>query len=352
MEYTLTLSRAKAVLRQHDLLLDTPRCPGELTFPPIAYDSRTVAPGGLFVCKGLNFKAEYLQKALAAGAACYVAEQSYDDTAPALLVRDVRKALSALAAEYYGHPADRLTLIGLTGTKGKTTTTYFIKNILDTALGHRTAVLSTVEMYTGGEAEEAHLTTPESLELQQCFADTLAHGIRHLTMEVSSQAYKQQRVYGVPFTAGLFPNLSGDHIGPLEHENFEDYFNCKLQLMKNCRIAVICRGTDRHEEIYAAAKAHAETVLVYGSDPDCDVWVEDIRKEQPGFSFTVCDRQSRRTFRITMEGRFNIENAVAAITTARALGIGDDAIAAGIEEVSVPGRMNVLQKDGRTVIVD
>ncbi len=352
MEYTLTLSRAKAVLRQHDLLLDTPRCPEELVFPAISYDSRTVAPGGLFVCKGLNFKAEYLQKALAAGAACYVAEQSYDDTAPALLVRDVRKALSVLAAEYYGHPADRLTLIGLTGTKGKTTTTYFIKNILDTALGHRTAVLSTVEMYTGGEAEEAHLTTPESLELQQCFADTLAHGIRHLTMEVSSQAYKQQRVYGVPFTAGLFLNLSEDHIGPLEHENFEDYFNCKLQLMKNCRIAVICRGTDRYEEIYAAAKAHAETVLVYGSDPDCDVWVEDIRKEQPGFSFTVCDRQSRRTFRITMEGRFNIENAVAAITTARALGIGDDAIAAGIEEVSVPGRMNVLQKDGRTVIVD
>ena len=352
MEYTLTLSHAKAVLRQHDLLLDTPRCPGELTFPAIAYDSRTVAPGGLFVCKGLNFKAEYLQKALAAGAVCYVAEQSYDDTAPALLVRDVRKALSVLAAEYYGHPADRLTLIGLTGTKGKTTTTYFIKNILDTALGHRTAVLSTVEMYTGGEAEEAHLTTPESLELQQCFADTLAHGIRHLTMEVSSQAYKQQRVYGVHFTAGLFLNLSEDHIGPLEHENFEDYFNCKLQLMKNCRIAVICRGTDRYEEIYAAAKAHAETVLVYGSDPDCDVWVEDIRKEQPGFSFTVCDRQSRRTFRITMEGRFNIENAVAAITTARALGIGDDAITAGIEEVSVPGRMNVLQKDGRTVIVD
>ena len=159
-------------------------------------------------------------------------------------------------------------------------------------------------------------------------------------------------MYGVPFTAGLFLNLSEDHIGPLEHENFEDYFNCKLQLMKNCRIAVICRGTDRYEEIYTAAKAPAETVLVYGNDPDCDVWVEDIRKEQPGFSFAICDRQSRRTFRITMEGRFNIENAVAAITTARALGIGDDAIAAGIEEVSVPGRMNVLQKDGRTVIVD
>ena len=293
-----------------------------------------------------------LQKALEAGAACYVAEQPYDNAAPALLVSNVRRALSVLAAEYYGHPAEQLTLIGLTGTKGKTTTTYFIKNILDTAFGHRTAVLSTVEMYTGGESTEAHLTTPESLELQQCFADTLAHGIRHLTMEVSSQAYKQQRVYGVPFTVGLFLNLSEDHIGPLEHESFEDYFQCKLQLMKNCKLAVICRGTDRFGEIYAAAKAHAERILVCGNDPSCDLWVENIRKETPGFTFTVCDKNSRRDFRITMEGRFNIENALAAITITRALGLPDDAIAAGIADVSVPGRMNVLQKDGRTVIVD
>lgn len=309
MEYTLTLSRATAALRQHGLLLSAPHCPQELTFPALTYDSRAVAPGALFVCKGLNFKPEYLQKALEAGAACYVAEQTYDNAAPALLVSDVRRALSVLAAEYYGHPAEQLTLIGLTGTKGKTTTTYFIKNILDTALGHRTAVLSTVEMYTGGESTEAHLTTPESLELQQCFADTLAHGIRHLTMEVSSQAYKQQRVYGVPFTVGLFLNLSEDHIGPLEHESFEDYFQCKLQLMKNCKLAVICRGTDRFEEIYATAKAHAERVLVCGNDPSCDLWVENIRKETPGFTFTVCDKNSRRDFRITMEGRFNIENA-------------------------------------------
>ena len=352
MEHTLTLSRAQAALRRHDLLIDALCCPEELTFPVLTYDSRAVCSGALFICKGLNFKPEYLQKALASGAACYVAEQPYAENAPALIVRDVRKALSVLAAEYYGHPAERLTLIGLTGTKGKTTTTYFIKNILDTALGHRTAVLSTVEMYTGGEAEEAHLTTPESLELQQCFDDTLSHGITHLTMEVSSQAYKQQRVYGVPFTAGLFLNLSEDHIGPLEHEDFEDYFNCKLQLMKNCSLAVICRGTDRFEEIYAAAKAHAERVLVCGSDPSCDLWVENIRKESIGFAFTVCDKKSRRDFRITMEGRFNVENALAAITVTRALGFSDDAIAAGIAGVSVPGRMNVLKKDGRTVIVD
>ena len=120
MEYTLTLSRATAALRQHGLLLSAPHCPQELTFPALTYDSRAVTPGALFVCKGLNFKPEYLQKALEAGAACYVAEQPYDNAAPALLVSDVRRALSVLAAEYYGHPAEQLTLIGLTGTKGNT----------------------------------------------------------------------------------------------------------------------------------------------------------------------------------------------------------------------------------------
>lgn len=352
MEYTLSLSRARAALQAHGLLLDTPGCPQELIFPAITYDSRNVAPGSLFVCKGLNFRPEYLQSALEQGAACYLAQQRYAPSVPALLVSDARRALSVLAAEYYGRPAEQLTLIGLTGTKGKTTTTYFIKSILDVALGRRTAVLSTVEMYTGGQSAEAHLTTPESLELQQCFADTLAHGIRHLTMEVSSQAYKQQRVYGVPFTAGLFLNLSEDHIGPLEHENIEDYFRCKLQLMKNCRVAVICRGTDRFEEIRSTAERYAERVLVCGEDPSCDLWVEDIRKQDPGFSFTVCDGRSRRDYRIAMEGRFNVSNALAAITVTRALGIGEDAIAAGIADVTVPGRMNVLKKDGRTVIVD
>ena len=143
MEYTLSLSRARAALQAHGLLLDTPGCPQELIFPAITYDSRNVTPGSLFVCKGLNFRPEYLQSALQQGAACYLAQQRYAPSAPALLVSDARRALSVLAAEYYGRPAEQLTLIGLTGTKGKTTTTYFIKSILDVALGRRTAVLST-----------------------------------------------------------------------------------------------------------------------------------------------------------------------------------------------------------------
>lgn len=352
MEYSLRLSRLAAALKEHGLFKEAVNCPEELLFPSLSYDSRSVEEGSLFICKGLGFRAEYLENALRKGAACYLAEERFYWDAPALLVTDVRRALAVAAAEYYGLPAQKLHLVGLTGTKGKTTTTYFIKNILDAALPYRSAVLSTVEMYTGGESTEAHLTTPESLELHACFADALAHGIHYLTMEVSSQAYKHERAYGTPYEVGLFLNISEDHIGPLEHPDFEDYFRCKLRLMENCRTAVIFKGCDRFEEILAVAKAHAERVLVYGEDPTCDLWVEDIQKERPGFSFTIVTKESRLPCRIRMEGRFNVMNALAAAAAARALGVEDRFIVSGMENVAVQGRMNCFEKDGRTVIVD
>lgn len=352
MEHTITLTRITEVLREQGLLAGCVCCPEELTFGNLTYDSRTAREGSLFICKGMNFKPEYLDTALQQGAPCYLSEQRYYWDVPAIIVIDARRALAAVAAEFYGHPADKLKVVGLTGTKGKTTTTYFIKNILDAWLPYRSAVLSTVEMFTGGESTEAHLTTPESLELQQCFEDTLEHGIGYLTMEVSSQAYKLQRTYGTTFEVGMFLNISEDHIGPLEHPNFEDYFQCKLQLMKNCRTAILYRGTDRFEEILQTAREHAKQVLVYGEDSTCDAWTENIRKENRGFSFDVCTPESRRRFLIHMEGRFNVTNALAAITAARSLGVDDDAIAHGIEDVSVQGRMNFYEKNGVTVIVD
>lgn len=352
MEHSVTLTRLTELLREQGLLREVVNCPAELTFTHITYDSRTATPGSLFICKGMNFKPEYLTSALQNGASCSLSEKRILWDAPALLVTDARKALAAVAIEFYGHPADKLKLIGLTGTKGKTTTTYYIKNILDAYLPYRSAVLSTVEMFTGGESTEAHLTTPESLELQQCFEDTLEHKIGYLTMEVSSQAYKLQRTYGTTFEVGMFLNISEDHIGPLEHPDFEDYFRCKLELMKNCRTAVIYRGTDRFETVFSTAKANAERVLVYGEDSSCDTWVENIVKETPGFSFSVCTAESRRTFRIRMEGRFNVMNALAAVTAARSLGVDDESIARGIENVSVQGRMNFYEADGKTVIVD
>lgn len=351
MEHTLSLRRALEVLKEKNLLAGDMDCPQQLTFTDITYDSRAAGVGSLFICKGLGFRPEFLESALKRGAPCYLSEKLYPVDAPAILVTDARKALAVLAVEYYGHPAEELKVIGLTGTKGKTTTTYFIKNILDEWLPYRSAVLSTVEMFTGGESTEAHLTTPESLELQQCFRDALDHGIGYLTMEVSSQAYKMQRVFGTRFEIGMFLNISEDHIGPLEHPDFEDYLQCKLRLLKHCRTAILYHGTDRFEDVFRTAKEHAQRVLIFGHPGD-DAWVEYIKKENPGFSFDVCTPESRRRFRIRMEGRFNVTNALAAVTAARSLGVDDDSIARGIENVSVQGRMNLYEKDGKTVIVD
>ena len=361
MNDSITIQKALQLLQEDGLLVEYsgPQDLLQKPFTHLSYSSADVQPDTFFICKGLNFKEQYLLDAAAKGAGVYLSAKKYAAEIPCILVSDIRKAMSLVAIAFYGEAYKNFRLIGLTGTKGKTTTTYFMKHILDVCCrshpelhAQKSAVLSTVEVDTGAEQHEAHLTTPESPDLQRYFAQTRDSGLPFLTMEVSSQAYKLDRVYGVDFDLGMFLNIGEDHIGPLEHENFEDYFQCKLQLMKNCKLAVICRGTDRFEEIYAAAKAHAERVLVCGNDPFCDLWVENIRKETPGFTFAVCDKNSRRDFRITMEGRFNIENALAAITITRALGLPDDAIAAGIADVSVPGRMNVLQKDGRTVIVD
>ena len=325
---------------------------GRVRIDNISYDSNNIPENTLFVCKGFTFKREYLVSAVEKGAVCYIACEDYGLSVPAIITDDTRKALAVVSSLYYGNPALELTLCGITGTKGKTTTTYFLKSILDAWRGKRTAVLSTVEMYTGDKSVEAHLTTPESLELHQRFSEAAANKTDYLTMEVSSQAYKLSRVFGVNFNVGIFLNIGLDHIGPLEHENYEDYFNCKLQLMKNCDTAIINRNSFDFEKIKAVASKNARRVIVFGYGADCDIYVENITKEKPGFSFDVCGDGLRSRFRIRMEGRFNIQNALAAIAAARVFGIPDDKIQDGIGNAQVKGRMNIFENKGVMVIVD
>ena len=236
MRKEMCMEELAAVLQKDGLLVSVS---GSARFSEVCYDSRQVKPGALFVCKGLAFKPEFLDAALRQGAVCYMAETDFGVKGiPCLIVRNVRQALSLASIYRYGRPFEAFSLVGITGTKGKTTTAYFTRSILDQAAGRPTALLSTVEMFTGGQPQEAHLTTPESLELQACFDDTRAHSIPFLTMEVSSQAYKQSRVHGVPFDVGVFLNIDEDHLGPLEHADYEDYLSCKLELLKNSRTVV------------------------------------------------------------------------------------------------------------------
>ena len=362
MNDSITIQKALQLLQEDGLLVEYsgPQDLLQKPFTHLSYSSADVQPDTFFICKGLNFKEQYLLDAAAKGAGVYLSAKKYAAEIPCILVSDIRKAMSLVAIAFYGEAYKNFRLIGLTGTKGKTTTTYFMKHILDACCrshpelhAQKSAVLSTVEVDTGAEQHEA---TPESLELQQCFADTLAHGIRHLTMEVSSQAYKLDRVYGVDFDLGMFLNIGEDHIGPLEHTDFEDYFSCKLQLMEHCKIAVINRDMDHAQRVLERARAHAQRVITFGKsegDSRDENWtLTNIEKAEPGFAFTTLHNGRQESWRIGMAGRFNVENALAAIASARALGIDDDSIREGLLHNQVQGRMNLLEKDGVTVLVD
>lgn len=369
MNDSISIKQAVELLEQDGLLVGYD-CPPQLLehrFSHLSYSSADVTPDTFFICKGAAFKEEYLRDAIAKGAGVYLAQSLYEGVdCPHILVSDIRKAMSLVSIAFYQKAYQNFRVVGLTGTKGKTTTTYFMKNILDAfcrrnpqlCAAQKSAVLSTVEVDTGIEHHEAHLTTPESPDLQRYFAQTRDSGLPFLTMEVSSQAYKLSRVYGMDFDIGMFLNIGEDHIGPLEHTDFEDYFSCKLQLMEHCRTAIVNREMDHAQRVLEHARAHAQRVLTFGKletadldDDDC--WIlRDIQKEEQGFTFTTSHGLAQDSWRIRMAGRFNVENALAAILAAKALGVDDQSIREGLLQNEVQGRMNLFEKDGVTVLVD
>ena len=369
MNDSISIKQALELLEQDGLLVGYD-CPPQLLdhrFSHLSYSSADVTPDTFFICKGAAFKEEYLRDAIAKGAGVYLAQSLYEGVdCPHILVSDIRKAMSLVSIAFYQKAYRNFRVVGLTGTKGKTTTTYFMKNILDAfcrrnpqlCAAQKSAVLSTVEVDTGIEHHEAHLTTPESPDLQRYFAQTRDSGLPFLTMEVSSQAYKLSRVYGMDFDIGMFLNIGEDHIGPLEHTDFEDYFSCKLQLMEHCRTAIINREMDHAQRVLEHARAHAQRVLTFGKletadldDDDC--WIlRDIQKEEQGFTFTTSHGLEQDSWRIRMAGRFNVEIALAAILAAKALGVDDQSIREGLLQNEVQGRMNLFEKDGVTVLVD
>ena len=370
----LTLRTAARLLSDHGLLrevihddrwmMQVPDDPAnDVPFSAITYDTRTVGGGSLLVCKG-RFRPEYLDGLDGRGLAAYVADTDYSAAtrAPGLIVDDPRKALSLLSAEFYGRPQDELTVIGITGTKGKTTTAYLTQAILNAHSGGRCALFSSVDNCLDGHTyEESDLTTPESLDAFRMMRQAADNGMRYLVMEVSSQAYKVHRVHGLTFDIGAFLNISPDHISPIEHPTFEDYLHCKRQLITNSKTLVVNADCDRVQLLRQDAAhagipvvdfsvhgpddghetAHTIAAVADGSDPD-DFRVA-IRNHDAG------------TFRLRLPGDCNIANAAAAMAIATAAGVPADSPALrAVETVTVPGRMEVLaDPDTRTwAIVD
>lgn len=318
----------------------------------ISYDSRNIKQNTLFFCKGEHYKTEYLEQAINNGAVVYVSEEKYETNSQYIIVSDIQKAMAIIATEFYGYAFRDLETIGITGTKGKTTVTCFIQNILDEYTKSRTAIISTINTYTGTTDELSQLTTPEAVDLQRLFYEAKQNGCKYLTMEVSSQGYKKDRVYGVEFKNGIFLNIGEDHISAREHPNFEDYLHCKIQLVKNSDRVILNKNTDYFDVIYSECKD--KEVITYGTDETATYYYTNVVKTKLGFEFDAISKidNYKQRFEINIPGRFNIENALVAITVAKKLGVDDESIKRGLLKTVVKGRMNVFEKDGITVIVD
>ena len=322
----------------------------------LEYDSRKVVPGGLFVCL-TGFQTDghdYIPKALKAGAAALVVEREVPvpEGTAVLRVEDSRAALALLAAAWFGHPAEEMFIIGLTGTKGKTTTAHMLKAILEAA-GHKVGMIGTIGAMIGQERVETKNTTPESYELHSLFRRMADAGCSQVVMEASSQGFKLRRTAGVQFDIGVFLNLSPDHIGPGEHESFEEYLQCKRLMFRQCRQGLVNIDDEHCQEVTAGALCPLRTLSM--SQP-ADYRAGEVREERrPGFlgsRFTASGPVSGE-FLLNMPGRFNVENALAALAAADLAGTGREAVARGLETVQVKGRTQVIPTPGHyTLLID
>jgi len=346
------------LLEKHRLLVTVSAGadPGR-TVALVSCDSQSTRPDTLFICKGARFKPAYLAQAAAQGAFCYVSEAPYPGIPlPCLLVRDVRTAMALLANFYYNEPWRELRVVGITGTKGKSSTAYFLKSVLDRYLarkgGRESGLISSIATYDGAERFASRLTTPEPLDVERHFANALEQGLEFMTMEVSSQALKYGRVYGVEFAAAVFLNIGIDHISPVEHPDFEDYFASKLRIFSQCAAACVNLDCDRADQVLDAARSgSARRVVTFSRhDPEADVFAGDLRKLGHDTLFRIRTPRYERELRLCVPGLFNVENALAAAAVCECFALSPDLVEEGLLKAQIPGRMEPYRSaDGQVV---
>lgn len=348
--YTITLHQLYNLLKEKNLLLaaSEKNSSDNRTFTYLSYDSRNIKEETLFFCKGTNFQITSLQQAIDAGVTVYLSETDYQLKATAILVTNIKEAMVTIAQAFYQQPQDQLIKIGITGTKGKTTTAYFIHTILNLAYPEKVALFSSEETTVDGVTfVPSSLTTPESFDLYRQMAQAIRNGLTHLVMEVSSQAYKLKRVTGLTFDIGIFLNISSDHISPLEHEDFEDYFYCKQQLLLNSQQVIY------NEEIFTNNELQLEIPMYTYGRKHGMYQIQSVKDSRSFQLQTESKLAVNGYYTLSIFGDFNHENATAAILACSLLGISQSVIREGLNKTYVPGRMNLLEKqNGAYVFVD
>lgn len=350
-EYVTLLKKAGLIIKEDLMGRDQEIARG------LTYDSRAVTDGTVFICKGQAFKESYLESALEKGAILYVSEKEYDVTGskmPYILVSDIRQAMLQLSNFYYQKPWEDLTLIGTGGTKGKTTTSYYIKYILDDYMadtgGKESGIMSSIDFYDGVNRGESHLTTPETVELQEHLYNAVSSGIKYMEMEVSSQALKYGRVANMQFDLGIFLNVSEDHISPVEHKDFEDYFQSKMKMFKLTKHAIVNLDCDLKDRVLDAA-CDAQDITTFSlKDPTADFYASNIEKNEKGLRFHVTGKNISEDFILGMPGIFNIENAMAAIAGLSKIGVPVKYIKTGLEKARARGRMEMFFNKERDIV--
>lgn len=327
----------------------------EIDIKDIKDNSKKVEEGDLFIAL-VGTAADshkFIPDAIKQGATVVVLEReiTIDEDVTVIRVKSSRTALAHMAAAYFDYPATKMTTIGITGTCGKTSTSYIIKSMLE-EFGDKVGIIGTICAMIDDKKIETHNTTPNSYEIQKLFYEMVQEGCKYAVIEVSSQGLKLDRVAGIVFDYGVFTNLSIDHIGPNEHESFEEYLYCKSLLFKQCRVGIINSDSDKWERI---TKNHTCKMIKYSlNDEMADIRADNIEfimeENFLGVQFDVTGRINE-TFKLDIPGRFSVYNALCAISVAYELGIDIESMRKALEKVKVIGRMELVSSNERYKLI-
>ena len=322
----------------------------------LVYDTRKVTKDAMFVCiVGTAFDShEKAAEVAEAGAKVLIVSKEVDvpENVTVIKVADTRYALALISAAYFDYPADTLKVIGITGTKGKTTTTFMIKSILENA-GYKVGLIGTIETIIGDKHIPANNTTPESYIVQEYFAEMLKAGCQVCVMEVSSQGLMMHRTAGIPFELGIFTNLAPDHIGPNEHASFEEYAECKGMLFKQCKVGIANADDENFEMVM---KDHTCTLETIGFSDKADLKASNVSLVgRPGYLGVTYDLSGLLNFQVEIDipGKFSVYNSLVAIAVCRHFDIEKENILEALKGAKAKGRIEQVKvSDDFMLLID